>query len=294
MIQCLRIIATELIQFLAQLENFQKRLWLKKKFVVSSHYCITLDRVPEEFYPEIVKNDLQWEQWKRLGVWGGLSTRSIEELKNGKYRMVDTSLFVDGFKHRLLASIDAVDEKLDGVLINADNFQGLSFLQGSFSQKCSGIYIDPPYNTDASPIVYKNGYQHSSWASLFADRMKLAQDLLKPDSSICVAIDDFEYPQQYLIMEGALGFRHSATAVIRSKPQGGQLLRVFLLTMSTPYFGQRWKNRLLDAFPELARKQTAIRTPMRREYILGLTSGSRERIPTALIEKVILPGLCSR
>ena len=36
MIQCLRAITLELIDFLAQLENFQKKLWLKKKFVVAS------------------------------------------------------------------------------------------------------------------------------------------------------------------------------------------------------------------------------------------------------------------
>ena len=56
MIQCLRSIALELIAFLAQLEDFQKKLWLKKKFVVSSHYCITLDRVPEALWPEVVAN----------------------------------------------------------------------------------------------------------------------------------------------------------------------------------------------------------------------------------------------
>ncbi len=33
--------------FLAQIENFQKKLWLKKKFVISTNYCITLDRIPE-------------------------------------------------------------------------------------------------------------------------------------------------------------------------------------------------------------------------------------------------------
>jgi len=51
------------------LENFQKKLWLKKKFVVSSHYCITLDRVPENLYPEISSNKKQWALWKQLGVW---------------------------------------------------------------------------------------------------------------------------------------------------------------------------------------------------------------------------------
>ena len=52
--------------FLEQLENFQKKLWLKKKFVVETNYCITLDRVPEELYPEIAANDAQREEWVRL------------------------------------------------------------------------------------------------------------------------------------------------------------------------------------------------------------------------------------
>lgn len=41
MIQCLRGIALELITFLAQLEDFQKRLWLKQKFVVSTEIVTT-------------------------------------------------------------------------------------------------------------------------------------------------------------------------------------------------------------------------------------------------------------
>ena len=59
-------LASNIIAFLAHLEEFQKRLWLKKKFVLSTHYCITLDRVPEEFYPEIAANTPQRNAWKRL------------------------------------------------------------------------------------------------------------------------------------------------------------------------------------------------------------------------------------
>ena len=43
-IKCLRQIGLEIISFLAMLEDFQKKLWLKKKFVVSAEYCITLDQ----------------------------------------------------------------------------------------------------------------------------------------------------------------------------------------------------------------------------------------------------------
>jgi very-short-patch-repair endonuclease len=65
-IRAIRRIAHKLIDFLAQIENFQKKLWLKKKFVVETQYGVTLDRVPEELYPEIAANDAQWEEWVRL------------------------------------------------------------------------------------------------------------------------------------------------------------------------------------------------------------------------------------
>lgn len=94
MIQCLRAISLELIDFLAQLENFQKKLWLKKKFVVSSHYCITLDRVPEELYAEIAANEQQWTQWNKLGVWNSDIPGTVEDLKAGLYRMVETSFLM--------------------------------------------------------------------------------------------------------------------------------------------------------------------------------------------------------
>ncbi|WP_055137636.1 DNA methyltransferase [Pseudomonas corrugata] len=239
MIQCLRSIALELIVFLAQLEDFQKKLWLKKKFVVSSHYCITFDRIFDigagvqnveekakviairgQLIADILANERQWERWKQLGLWDGEATGTLEDLKARPYRMVDTTLFEIDFKRRLQAAIEEIDTHLGGLLVHADNFQGVNLLEASWRQTISGIYIDPPYNTDASPIVYKNGYQHSSWASLFTGRMTTALRLLSPDGMICVAIDDFEYSQQYLMMSGVLGLQHSGTAVVRSKPQG--------------------------------------------------------------------------
>lgn len=219
MIQCLRSIALELITFLAQLEDFQKKLWLKKKFVVSSHYCITLDRVPEALWPEVVANERQWAQWKQLGVWDRDAPGTMEDLKAAPYRMVDTSLFDGPFVQLLLSTIEDLDGNVDGLAIHGDNLQGINLLS-SRRRFVAGIYIDPPYNTDASPIIYKNGYQHSSWASLFRDRMSHALKLLHTEGQVCVAIDDFEYPQHFQVMSGALGLLHSGTAVVRSKPQG--------------------------------------------------------------------------
>ncbi|EFD0386835.1 hypothetical protein FEH41_26865, partial [Escherichia coli] len=73
MIQCLRAVALELITFLAQIENFQKKLWTKKKFVVETNYIFTVDKLPEELYSIVIKNDAQWEQWKQLGFLSDFS-----------------------------------------------------------------------------------------------------------------------------------------------------------------------------------------------------------------------------
>ena len=50
-IKVIRKIAGKIIDFLAQLEDFQKKLWLKKKFVVETQYCISVGSIPEEFLP---------------------------------------------------------------------------------------------------------------------------------------------------------------------------------------------------------------------------------------------------
>ena len=55
----IKAVGEEIIQMLAALEDFQKKLWLKKKFVVQSDYCITLDRVPESLYADICANSNQ-------------------------------------------------------------------------------------------------------------------------------------------------------------------------------------------------------------------------------------------
>ena len=65
-VKAIRRIAHKVIVFLEQLENLEKKLWLKKKFVVETNYCVTLDRVPEELYVEIAANDAQREEWAWL------------------------------------------------------------------------------------------------------------------------------------------------------------------------------------------------------------------------------------
>lgn len=192
MIQCLRAIALELIGFLAQLEDFQKKLWLKKKFVVSSHYCITLDRIPEDLYPEIAANEEQWNQWRLLGVWHGDAVGTLDDLRAGMYRMVDTSLFDKAFTNRLLSRLSDIDDMVGGVLIHGDNFQAIRLLSQQFRSSIGCTYIDPPYNAPNSQIAYKNNFKHSSFLSLIYNRLEAWRSLASEDGALVVAIDKNE------------------------------------------------------------------------------------------------------
>jgi adenine-specific DNA-methyltransferase len=218
MIQCLRSIALELIAFLAQLEDFQKKLWLKRKFVVSSHYCITLDRVPEALWPAVVANAQQWARWKQLGIWDGETTGSMEDLKPAPYRMVDTSLFDGEVAQKLIAGMHDIDANSNGLLIHSDNFQGLALLQTKYRERVSCVYIDPPYNTDASAITYKNGYKDSSWLSLIQTRLDLAKRLMNEDALISVAIDDQEASPLVQVLNATFE-KQVGVAVVKSNPQ---------------------------------------------------------------------------
>ena len=196
----IRKIARKIITFLAQIEDFQKKLYLKKKFVVETNYCITLDRVPDSMYPEIAANDAQREEWVRLFAIDEITgddmftvpysvPLTVEFLKQNPFLVLDTAFFSAEFKERLIASVENLDEKLDGLMIHSENFQALNTLSTRYYGKINSIYIDPPYNTAASEIIYKNGYKHSSWNSLINDRLLLGRKLLSDKGFHIITID---------------------------------------------------------------------------------------------------------
>lgn len=198
----IRKIARKIIDFLAQIEEFEKKLYLKKKFVVETNYCITLDRVPEEFYPEIAANEAQRKEWVRLfaidQIEGNLTTvaysepLTVEFLKANPFLVLDTAFFDDVFKEKLIDSIDNLDEKLDGLMIHSENAQALNFLETKYAGKIRCTYIDPPYNSPSSEILYKNNFRDSSWITMMENRLRLNQAFSTKDGSTVIAIDKYE------------------------------------------------------------------------------------------------------
>ena len=96
----------------------------------------------------------------------------------------------------MLSNIGDIDESTDGLLVHSENFQALNLLNARYRGAVDSVYIDPPYNTvQASEILYKNSYKHSSWLSLIADRILMSIGLAKPEAPHCIAIDDYELPR---------------------------------------------------------------------------------------------------
>jgi adenine-specific DNA-methyltransferase len=200
--RAVKTVGRGVVAFLAQIEDFQKKLFEKKKLVVSAEYCLTLDRVPEELYPEVAANDAQREEWKELFyiheieenlTEPGYSEPLTEEfLKANPFLVLDTLFFSHGFKDRLLASIEDLDEQTDGLLIESENFQALNLLQERYREQVKCIYIDPPYNTGGDGFLYKDGYQHSSWMTMMRSGSEALHKLLHVSGSLFVHIDDNE------------------------------------------------------------------------------------------------------
>lgn len=202
-IRVLRRIAHKIIRFLEQIENFQKKLWLKKKFVVETNYLITLDRVPEKLYPEIAANDAQREEWVRLFAIDEIKKEmmkpgyskplTMEFLKANDKLVLDTRFFNVKFKKTLEGSIDSIDAQCDGLLVHSENFQALNLLKTRYKEKIKCVYFDPPYNTGDDKFIYKDNFQSSSWASMMHQVVYILSEYLNEDGALFANCDENEF-----------------------------------------------------------------------------------------------------
>jgi adenine-specific DNA-methyltransferase len=232
LLRTIKAIGRKIIAFVAQIENFQKRLFEKKKFVTEVQYCLTLGRVPEELYPEIAKNKAQIAEWKRLfhvqDIKGDLATPGFKEpvkmefLKAHPTLVVDTRHFSSEFTARLLSAIPDLDVMIDGLLIQSENSQAISLLKARYREQVKCIYIDPPYNTGNDGFVYKDNYQHSSWLAMIAHTSSCARSFLQPGSSFFASCDDNENARLRECLDSTFGAQNFEAQIIVQSNKRGQ------------------------------------------------------------------------
>lgn len=128
----------------------------------------------------------------------------------------------------------------ENLLISGENLYALKTLLASgFAGKVKLIYIDPPYNTGNAFAHYDDGYEHSLWLTLMRDRLELLRELLRPDGTIWVQLDDNEAHYCRVLMDEVFGRRNFVANVLWQK--------IFAPNNSAKYFSANHDHILVFA-----------------------------------------------
>ncbi len=233
LVQAVRDLGHDIIDFLAQFENFQKALFEKRKFVTECHWCITLDWVEKAALLDHLTKLLnstdggrkQIDEWKRLfaiqDVAGFAEPITSEFLRGQQFVMLDTKFLPSDFTDNLLATLPALEENTSGLLIHSENFHALTLIGERYRESLKSIYIDPPFNTESNAILYKNAYRHSSWLALVIPRLALSMQLEQPRVGVhTIAIDDAEKDRLALAIGELVPNRDIITVTVVHNPSG--------------------------------------------------------------------------
>lgn len=217
-VKAIRAVGRKIIAWLAQMEGFQKRLYLKRKFILRTQWVIGIDRLPGDLRTMVEANEAQnlaWQSLYRFDPQGDLFSASGS--RDGL--TFDSQYFDLGLTHRVLASLS--DAQPTGTMMSGDNAQALRLL-AQRGVKVDAVYIDPPYNAKTSEIAYKNTFKHSAWLTMMADRVRLGAQLLAREGGLAVAIDENERDRLGLLLEEFALDRDLTCVAVQHNPRGIQ------------------------------------------------------------------------
>jgi adenine-specific DNA-methyltransferase len=224
-VRVIKSVSKKIIEFLAQIEDFQKKLFEKKKFVIDDEYCLTLDKVPQkikdEIFEKILNNKTQLKEWEELFEEKVKTKNDLYRNNKLKNLVIDTKHFDEKFKENLISNYENIDKAIEGLMINSENYQGLNLIKSKQKNDIDMIYIDPPYNTSGhSEIMYKNDYKDSSWLTLMENRLNESKHLMKNNCVYVIAIDDFEMVNLSKLADQIFRKHDRYTVIVNHHPQG--------------------------------------------------------------------------
>jgi adenine-specific DNA-methyltransferase len=131
---------------------------------------------------------------------------------------------------RLLHETDTVGEvrgatstASGNLLIVGDSYDALHSLNripeyaGEYRGRVKLVYIDPPFNTGQAFEHYDDALEHSVWLTMMRDRLLLIRDLLAPNGSVWVHLDDAEMTYCRVLMDEIFGRDNFVSCVIWQK-----------------------------------------------------------------------------
>ena len=261
-VRVIKKIGQIIIEFLASMEEFQKKIWLKKKYVLSSNWCICIGLIDSKLYPQIVCNKQQISEWvelfsintfkKTLDSPGFTDPLSVEFLKANPHLVLDTKYFTEEFKEELLCTFDNLSDLQDGLLIHGENFQALNLLKATYNSSIKCTYIDPPFNLGENPdYAYKVDYKDSTWLNLIGDRLELLYDELSDDAALFVRCSHDGNMLLRLLLDTLYGKENYRNEIIlrRAEETKGDLNKQFetLRSITVNYDNLYWYSKNKNA-----------------------------------------------
>ena len=108
-------------------------------------------------------------------------------------RLLDAKAFTNFKKYDKDGEHKVTEFKGDeNLILKGNNLLVISSLLKTHRGKIKLIYIDPPYNTGNDDFNYNDSFNHSAWLTFIKNRLEIAKELLSPDGSIWINIDDYE------------------------------------------------------------------------------------------------------
>lgn len=128
---------------------------------------------------------------------------------------------------RTIDTVETVGDNTDGnLLILGDSGDALRSLTtipeyaARYRGRVKLAYIDPPFNTAKSFDHYEDQLEHSVWLTLMQDRIRMLIDLLHPDGSLWVHLDQVEVHRMRLLLDEELGADKFIAAIAWEKDKG--------------------------------------------------------------------------
>ncbi|TPH67462.1 site-specific DNA-methyltransferase [Helicobacter pylori] len=184
-INTIKEVALQVILLVSEFENELCKIWNKPRFVLNSHFIVSLDQLKAKNY-DLNKITNHKNYPKQVKEWQDLNLKTTDNLLENEFLPLDTIYFKD-----LETEIKNLfnEDEISGTLIKSENYQALNSLKNRYKETIDCIYIDPPFNT-GSDFAYIDKFQDSTWLSLMHNRLELAYDFLSPQGSFYLHLDN--------------------------------------------------------------------------------------------------------
>lgn len=122
-----------------------------------------------------------------------------------------------------IGDVNEGDPYADNLLFTGDSLDVLRILTAvpeyvrRYRGKVRLVYIDPPFNTGQAFEHYDDWLEHATWLSFMRERLVSIRDLLTPDGSLWVHLDDGEHHHMRALLDEVFGRASFVDTVVWQK-----------------------------------------------------------------------------